>query len=77
MRYTGGSPCIVNFPFPLQPVKPVSVQVPEIVLPFTVPWRVSTLLVAPGNIVVIIISNVPVMLPLRLPMRPKLPVSDA
>lgn len=66
----------MKFPFPLQPVKPVSVQVPEMVLPFTVPWSVSTLLVAPGNIVVMVIPNVPVTLPLKLPIKPMVAVSD-
>jgi hypothetical protein len=74
-RYTGGTPWIVKFPFPLHPVKPVSIQVPEMVLPFTVPWSVSTLLVAPGNIVVMVISKVPVTLPLKLPIKPKVAVS--
>jgi len=67
---------IVNVPFPEHPVPPIRVQLPDIVLPVTVPWRVRTLLVAPGNIVVMVISNVPVTLPLKLPIRPKLPVSD-
>jgi hypothetical protein len=35
---------IVKFPDPVHPdVTPVRVHVPEIVLFFTVPWRVSTL----------------------------------
>jgi hypothetical protein len=67
---------MVKVPFPLHPVPPVRIQVPEIVLPFTVPSSVSTLFVAPGNIVVTVKLNVPVTLPLRFPMKPKVPVSD-
>ena len=67
---------MVKVPFPLHPVPPVNVQVPVIVLPFTVPLRVSTLFVAPVNIVVTVKLNVPVTLPLRLPMKPKVPVSE-
>jgi hypothetical protein len=67
---------MVKVPFPLHPVRPVRVQVPEMVLPFTVPWRVRTLFVAAGNIVVMVIPNVPITLPLRLPLRVKVPVSE-
>jgi len=65
----------MKVPFPLHPVTPVSVQVPEIWFPFTVPLRVRTLFVAAGNIVMIVISNVPVTLPL-FPLKPKVPVSE-
>jgi hypothetical protein len=48
------------------------------VFPFTVPLlRVRTFCVAPpGNSVEMVIPNVPVTLPLKFPLRVKLPVSD-
>ena len=66
----------MKLPLPVHPVPPVKVHVPEIVPPFTVPWRVSRLLVGAGNNVVTVIPNVPLTLPLELPLRPKLPVSE-
>jgi hypothetical protein len=58
----------------VHPVLPVKFQVPEIVLPFTVPMRVSTLFI-PESSVVMVIPNEPVTLPLELPISVKLPVS--
>jgi hypothetical protein len=66
----------VKLPFPLQPDTPVRVQVPEIVLLFTVPCRVSTLLVwGAGSIVEIVVPNVPVIFPLKFPVKVNVPVS--
>ena len=69
---------IVKVPCPLHPDTPVSVQFPEMVLPVTAPLvRVRTFCVAPPeNSVVMVIPNVPVTFPLKLPARVKLPVSD-
>lgn len=65
----------MKLPLPLHPVAPVSVHVPEMVLPATLPWRVSTFFV-PVDIVVIIIPNVPATLPLKLPLRLNEPVCE-
>ena len=67
---------MVKFPLPLHPGMPVRVQVPAMVLLLTVPCRVSTLLVAPGNNVEMVMVNVPVTLPLELLLRLNVPVSE-
>lgn len=55
----------MNVPLPLQPVPPVKVQVPEIVLPVTAPDSVSVL---PDGVPDLIVKpNVPVVWPLKLP----------
>ena len=54
----------VKLPLPAHPVPPVSVQVPVIVLPATVPMSVSMLFVPAGNIVEIVEAKEPVTLPL-------------
>jgi hypothetical protein len=67
---------ILKVPFPLHPDRPVALQVPEIELPFTVPVRVRTLFVPPGNVVVMVIPNTPITLPLEFPLRLNEPVSE-
>ena len=58
---------IVNSPLPVQPVPPVRVHVPEIVLPFTVPERVSVL--PDGEPDSTTKLNLPVTFPLKVPLR--------
>jgi len=65
---------MLNDPLPLQPVTPVSVQVPEMVGPFTAPCKVSTLFVPEGKAVEMIIENVPVTCPWKSPVKLKVPV---
>ena len=61
----------MKVPWPLHP-PPDRIQLPEIVLPVTVPVRLSSfLLVVP----VMVIPNVPCTLPLKLPAKPNDPVS--
>jgi hypothetical protein len=63
----------VKVPFPLQPPVLLAVQVPDIVLPFTVPLRVS---IGPFMFgVAITIPNVPIILPLEFPVRLNDPLS--
>ena len=63
---------MLNVPVPVQP-EPCSVQVPEIVLPFAVPDRVSVLPAGvPDNTVN---WNWPVTLPLKFPVRANEPLS--
>src|SRR5208282_5261092 len=61
----------MNVPFPLQPV-PFSFQVPEIVLPFAVPVKIS---VPPPGVPDTLNPNVPVTLPLKLPLSVNDPLS--
>jgi hypothetical protein len=67
---------MVKVPLPLHPDRPVRVQLPEIVFPFTLPWRVRTLFVALGNNVLMVMPKVPMTLPLEFPLRLKVPVSE-
>lgn len=64
----------VKFPVPVQPgVNPVKFQVPVMALLLTVPWRAS---VFPLGVAEVIVSwKVPVILPLKLPLRMNDPVS--
>ena len=63
----------MKFPEPWQPVPPVRVHVPLIVLPFAVPVRVSTLLL--GEVDTTLNWNWPVRLPLKFPPKAKDPLS--
>ena len=55
-------------------VAPVKVQVPVIVLPFTLPCRVNTLF-SVGNVVEMVRPNEPVTFPLKFPPSVNEPVS--
>jgi hypothetical protein len=72
-----GSRCyirfIVNVPEPVQPVVPVSVQVPEIALPATTPLSTSVLPADPWDFIVI--PKVPLVWPLKFPLKPNEPDS--
>jgi len=64
---------IVKLPEPVQPVPPVRVHVPVIVLPFTVPDRASVL---PAGVTdCTVIPNLPATFPLKFPLRVNEPVS--
>src|SRR5580700_10322392 len=65
---------MVKFPLPLHPMLPLRVQVPVMVLPFTAPCRASWLFVPVEDVVEMFIPNVPVTLPLKVPLRPNEPV---
>jgi hypothetical protein len=66
---------MVKMPEPVHPtVVPVKVHLPVMVLPFTLPCRVSTFTSA-GDVVEIVRPNVPVTFPLKFPPIPKEPVS--
>lgn len=66
---------MVNVPAPTHALAPVKLQVPVMVLfgP-TPPWSVSTSC-PPESWAVIVIPNMPVTFPLKLPLSVKLPVS--
>jgi len=66
---------IVKFPAPVHPPVPVKVHVPLIVLLFTIPCcRVSVL---PGGVPDVMVNwNVPVIFPLKFPLRTNDPVCD-
>ena len=64
---------MVKFPLPLHPVAPLRVHVPVIVLPFTAPCKASWF-VPVEDVVEMFIPNVPVTLPLKVPLRPNEPV---
>lgn len=64
---------IVNVPFPVQPLLPVSVQVPVIVLPLAVPDSASVL--PEGFPDRTDIPNFPFTLPLKFPLSVKEPLS--
>ena|SRR5581483_2678381 len=66
---------MVNEPEPVQPVLPVSVQVPEIELPLSVPASVSVF--PDGDVDWIVIPKVPLVFPLKSPVTPNDPVSVA
>ena len=65
----------VKFPDPVHPeVTPVNVHVPVIVLLFTEPFRTSVL---PGGVPDVMVNwKLPVILPLKFPLRTKDPVCD-
>jgi len=65
----------VKFPWPLQALDPIKVHVPAtVLLGPTPPCRVSCVLLLVVEVTVI--PNVPVTLPLKLPLRVKVPVSE-
>jgi hypothetical protein len=64
---------MVNVPFPVQPLLPVKVHVPEIVLPFAVPESVSVL--PAGDPDCTVKPNVPFTAPLKFPLSVKEPLS--
>ena len=66
----------MKFPAPVQPgVNPAKVQPPEITLLLTVPSRVSVLSL--GVAEVMVNWKVPVILPLKFPLKTNDPVCDA
>ena len=70
---TGYIGVIVKLPLPVHVVLPVKLHVPVILPLLTVPCSVST---SDGLFVdVMVIANVPLTLPLKFPVKPKLPVS--
>ena len=64
---------MVNVPFPVQPLLPVRVHVPEIVLPFAVPDSASVLPLGDPDSTVK--PNFPFTAPLKFPLSVKEPVS--
>ena len=64
---------MVKVPFPVQPPLPLSVQVPEMVLPFALPERVS--LFPDGSPDCTVKPNCPVTVPLKLPLSVNEPLS--
>jgi hypothetical protein len=64
---------MVNVPFPVQPLLPVRVHVPEIVLPFALPESASVLPVGDPDSTVK--PNFPFTAPLKFPLSVKEPVS--
>lgn len=64
---------MMKVPFPVQPLVPVKVHVPEIVLPFAVPDSASVLPV--GDPDCTLKPNFPFTLPLKSPLRVKEPLS--
>jgi hypothetical protein len=64
---------MVNVPFPVQPLLPVKVHVPEIVLPFAVPESPSVLPV--GDPESTVKPNFPFTFPLKFPLSVKEPLS--
>lgn len=64
---------MVNVPFPVQPLLPVKVHVPEIVFPFAVPDSASVLPV--GDPDCTLKPNFPFTFPLKSPLRVKEPLS--
>jgi hypothetical protein len=64
---------MVKVPFPVQPLLPVKVHVPEIVLPFAVPLSVRVL--PAGDPDCTVKPNLPFTFPLKLPLSVKEPLS--
>jgi hypothetical protein len=64
---------MVKVPFPVQPLLPVKLHVPEIVLPFAVPESVSVLPVGDPDCTVK--PNFPFTAPLKFPLSVKEPLS--